>query len=133
MVERHWGAILKLANTLLIHARLNRKFIFYAVKYAQYIHDVIPVKDLNDKHGFPTTPYAMATNRKPSVKHFRVFGCPAIFKRYVINDKGKTMKNKYTQQGVRGIFVGIPDDSAGWLFYVPDARQTYVSLDAIFD
>ena len=56
MVERHWGTILKLANTLLIHARLNRKFIFYAVKYAQYIHDVIPVKDLNDKHGFPTTP-----------------------------------------------------------------------------
>ena len=56
MVERHWGTILKLANTLLIHARLNRKFIFYAVKYAQYIHDVIPVKDLNDKHGFPITP-----------------------------------------------------------------------------
>ena len=53
------------------------------------------------------------------------------FKRYFINDKGKTMKNKYTQQGVRGIFVGIPDDSAGWLFHVPDARQTYVSLDAI--
>ena len=56
-----------------------------------------------------------------------------IFKRYVIYDKGKTMKNKYTQQGVRGIFVGIPGDSAGWLFYVPDARQTYVSLDAIFN
>ena len=37
------------------------------------------------------TPYAtMATNGKPPVKHFRVFGCPAIFKRYVINDKGKT-------------------------------------------
>ena len=45
-----------------------------------------------------------------------------IFKRYVIYDKGKTMKNKYTQQGVRGIFVEIPDDSAGWLFYVPDSR-----------
>ena len=92
MVERHWGTILKLANTLLIHARLNRKFIFYAVKYAQYIHDVIPVKELNDKYGFPTTPYAMATNRKPPVKHFRVFRCPAIFKRYVINDKLKQQK-----------------------------------------
>ena len=86
---------MKLANTLLIHARLNRKFIFYAVKYAQYIHYVIPVKDLNNKHGFPTTPYAIATNRKPSFKHFRVFGCPAIFKSYVINDKGKTKKNIY--------------------------------------
>ena len=43
------------------------------------------------------------------------------------------MKNKYTQQEIRGIFVGIPDDSAGWLFYVPDARKTYISLDTIFD
>ena len=43
------------------------------------------------------------------------------------------MKNIYTQQGVQGTFVGIPDDSSWWLFYVPDARQTYVSLDAIFD
>ena len=43
------------------------------------------------------------------------------------------MKNKYTQQGVQGIlFVGIPDDSAGWIFYEPDVRKTYISLDAIF-
>ena len=26
LVERHWGTIAKLANTLLLHARLNRKF-----------------------------------------------------------------------------------------------------------
>ena len=43
-------------------------------------------------------------------------------------DNGKTIKNKYTQQGVWGIFVGISDDSAGWLFYVPDARRTYIYM-----
>ena len=32
-----------------------------------------------------------------------------------------------------GIFVGLPDDSAGWLFYVLEARSTYISLDAVFD
>ena len=68
----------------------------------------------------------MATNRKQSVKLFRVFVCPAIFKIYVINHKGKTLKNKHTQQAFWGIFVGIPDDSAGWLFFVPDARGTAV-------
>ena len=31
--ERHWGTIAKLANTLLLHARLNRKFFYYAAKY----------------------------------------------------------------------------------------------------
>ena len=37
------------------------------------------------------------------------------------------------QQGIRGIFVGFPEDSSGWLFYVPSARKTYISLDAVFD
>ena len=37
------------------------------------------------------------------------------------------------QQGLRGIFVGFPEDSAGWLFYVPSSRKTYISLDAVFD
>ena len=32
-----------------------------------------------------------------------------------------------------GIFVGLPDDSAGWLFYVPSIKRTYISLDATFD
>ena len=39
-----------MANTMIIHARLSKKFFYYAVKYAQYIHDVIPVKDLNDEN-----------------------------------------------------------------------------------
>ena len=34
---------------------------------------------------------------------------------------------------MRGIFVGIPDDASGWLFYVPSAKYIYMSLDAIFD
>ena len=54
MVERHWGTIMKLANKRFIHARSNQKFIYNAVKYVQYIHDVMSVKALNDKYGFPT-------------------------------------------------------------------------------
>ena len=46
MVERHWGTIVRMAKTLLLHARLSTKFLYYAIKYAQYIHDVIPVREL---------------------------------------------------------------------------------------
>ena len=49
LVERHWGTIVRLANTPLLHTRLNRRFFYYALKYAQYIYDVVPVKDPNDK------------------------------------------------------------------------------------
>ena len=94
-----------------MHARLNRKFFYYAVKYAQYIHDVIPVCDLLDENGLPITPYYLATGRKPAVKYFRVLGCPTVFKRYEVSSDGKRIHNKYNQQGMRGIFVGIPDDA----------------------
>ena len=57
---------------MVIHARLSKKFFYYAVKYAQYIHDVIPVKDLNDKNGLPCTPYQLVNDRKPSVRQYRV-------------------------------------------------------------
>ena len=53
---------------------------------------MIPVKDLNDEKGFPTTPFFLATNRKPSIKHFRTVGCPAIFERYEISKEGNMVK-----------------------------------------
>ena len=34
---------------------------------------------------------------------------------------------------MRGIFVGLPDDASGWLFYVPSAKIFYISLDTMFD
>ena len=47
---------MKLAKTMLIYARSSKNFFHYAVKYAQYVHDVIPVKDLADKYGLLSTP-----------------------------------------------------------------------------
>ena len=34
---------------------------------------------------------------------------------------------------MRDIFIGLPDDSAGWLFYAPSVKKTYISLDITFD
>ena len=34
---------------------------------------------------------------------------------------------------MRDIFVGLPDDSAGWLFYVLSLKKTYILLDVTFD
>ena len=65
---------------MILHAQLNRNLFYYIVHYAQFIHDIIPVKDLKDDTGSPTTPYFLATKLKPHVRHFRVFGYPAVFK-----------------------------------------------------
>ena len=57
----------------------------------------MPVKDLDDEKAFPTTSFFLATKRKPSIKHFRTFGCRTIFKRYEMSKEVKIVKNKYTQ------------------------------------
>lgn len=100
---------MRLAITMQIHDRLSRKFFYFAFRYAQFVHDVTPAKDLNDQNGLPCTPYyQLINNIKPDVRHFRVFGCPVILKRYKISEGGKRLKNKHTQQGTRGIFVDFP-------------------------
>ena len=38
--------------------------------------------------------------------------------KYEFSDKDKRIKDKFSQQCIRGIFVGLRDDSAGWVFYV---------------
>ena len=58
---------------MLLHARLSRKYFYYAAKYAQRVHDVIPVIDVFDVDEFSTTPHQMVTGRKPIVRHLRVF------------------------------------------------------------
>ena len=117
---------------MILHAQPNRKTFYYTVHYVQFIHDVTPVKDMKDDTWSPTTSYFFATKLKPHVCHFRVVGHLAIFKIYDYSSNAKWSTEKYSQQGICGIFVSFPTDSVGCLFYVPDANHTYVSMDVIF-
>ena len=66
------------------------------------MNEIILVKDLTNKNGLPSTPYQLVNNIKPNIKHFRVFGCPGIFKRYEISEgdgnKIFITKAEYTYQ-----------------------------------
>ena len=98
----------------------------------RFLHDVISVNDLVDETRLPCT-YTLSTYKWKKTKCKTII-YPAIFKRYEINEGGKRVKNKYVQQGIEAIFVGFPDDSSGWLFYVPSTKRTYISIvDTIFD
>ena len=128
LVEWHCVFNENQANNLLWHARLDRKFFHHAAKYAQYIHNNIPVCDLLDENSLPTTPSYLVIRRKSAVKHFGVFRCPAVFKQYKVPSDGKHIHNKYNQQEMTGIFVRIPDDASSWLFYIRSTKQSYIFL-----
>ena len=66
-------------------------------------------------------------NRKPSVSHFRVFGCQA----YV--HVQKTKRKSFESKTRCGIFIGYPPDFKGWKVYDPLTQKTLISRDVIFD
>ena len=64
-----------------INSRLNKKSFYYAVRYAQILHNVIPVKDLYDENRCPYIPYQLVNNVKSNVGRCRSFECPGVFKK----------------------------------------------------
>ena len=82
-----------MANNILLHTRLRKKYIFYVAKYSQSVHDTISVRNLFDEDWLPTTTNQIVTGKKPIVRYFRVFGCPIIFRRYEVSDKETRIKN----------------------------------------
>ena len=122
---------------MLIRAHLNKKFLYHAIKYAAVIHNVLPVKGVTKKNGDIATPYELFHGHKPKIKNLRVFGCPAVQKRYSAseqNTNSQQLSRWNLQKGIRCIFIGLPENRAGWLFYLSNTRvSNAVSYDAVFD
>ena len=135
--ERHWASTSNMARKMLIRAHLNKKFLYHAIKYAAIIHNVLPVKGVTRPNGDIATPYELFRGRKPNIKNLRVFGCPAVRKRYSAseqNTNSQQLSRWNLQKGIRCIFIGLPENRAGWLFYSSNTRlSTSISYDAVFD
>ena len=126
-----------MARSMLVRAHLPPCFYHFALKYACKILRVLPGKGLMDVDGNPTTTYAILHGKKPRIGRFKVFGCPCVFKKYAPMYEGKS-STKFTQlqRGCRGIFVGFPEDQAGWLIYIPEKLEgasLVISSDVTFD
>ena len=133
--EAKWREVHNTANILLNTARLGGAFFHHAHAYAIHIVNSCPVKNVTDQNGNPTTPYQYSYGRKPSLANFRIFGCPVYFKRYEPTFCNKLITYKQQlQRASRGIFIGFPENSAGWLVYSPEHPQRIViTRDAYFD
>ena len=135
--ERHWASTSNMARKMLIRAHLNKKFLYHAIKYAAVLHNVLPVKGVTKANGDIATPHELFHGTKPKIKNLRVFGCPAVRKRYSAseqNTNSQQLSRWNLQKGIRCIFIGLPDNRAGWLFYSSNTcLSTAVSYDAVFD
>ena len=98
-----------------------------------HIFPVLPIKDLINKDGDPTTPHKLATGKKPSVSHIRVLFCPCVVWKATAHVGTKTLNMRHqAQNGFHGIFVGITEHQKGYLVYVPSTIKKISSYDVVF-
>ena len=99
-----------------------------------HIFPVLPIKDLINEDGDPTTPHKMATGTKPSVSHLRVLFCPCVVCKATAHVETKTLNMRHqAQKGLHGILVGISEHQKGYLVYLPSTRKIIYSYDVVFD
>ena len=134
-VEVTWRTLRTVPHALMVHARVLEVYVHFALMYTtDHIFPVIPIKDLINEDGDPTTPHKMTTGTKPSVSHLRMLFFPSVVRRAMAHVKTKTLNMRHqAHKWFRGIFVGIPQHQKGYPVYVPSARMVISSYDIVFD
>ena len=93
----------------MVHEQVSEAYIHFMLMYTEYnILMVLPIKDLINEDGNPTTTFKLATGTKPSVSNLRVLFCPCVVRKVNahVRKKSLTMFHQ-AQKGFHGIFIGI--------------------------
>ena len=107
-----------MVRSMMSYSSLPISFWGYALQTAVYILNVVPSKSIQK------TPLELWNGHKPSLRHFRIWGCPA----HVL--KGKTGKLETRTEVC--LFVGYPKGTRGGLFYSSSDKKVFVSTNATF-
>ena len=90
----------------------------FALQNVTYILNCVPSKSVS------TIPYEIWHGKALSLKHVKIWGCPAYIKKLNID--------KLDARSIKGRFIGYPKDSLGYYFYLPGKQVVVISRDAIF-
>ncbi|KAJ7972126.1 Retrovirus-related Pol polyprotein from transposon TNT 1-94 [Quillaja saponaria] len=107
VAERRNRTLKDMMRSMMSRSNLPEYLWGEAIKIALYILNRVPSKAV------PKTPFELWTGRKPSLNHFRVYGCPAEVRIYNPNERKTDLKS------IRCYFIGYPDHSKGYRFYCP--------------
>ena len=115
-VEVNWRTLHTVSHSLMVHARIPEVYVHFALMYTtDHIFPVLPIKDLMNEDGDPTTSHKLATGTKPSVSHLSVLFCPCVVRKATAHIDTKTLNMRHqAQKGFRGIFVGITQHQKGY-------------------
>jgi len=93
-----------------------------AVKWATYVLNRSPTLSVKD-----VTPEEAWSGKKPSVKHFRVFGCIAYVHIPDVHRKKLDDKSK------KCVHLGVSEESKAYKLYDPIEEKIFLSRDVVFE
>ena len=105
----------------MVHKRISDEYIHLALMYTtDNIFPVLPIKNLVNQYGEPTTPYKLTTGTKPSVSNlcFLFWKCVVQKATAHVNRKMLNIRHKL-QEGFQGTFIVITQHQKWCLIYVP--------------
>ncbi|RVW44912.1 Retrovirus-related Pol polyprotein from transposon TNT 1-94 [Vitis vinifera] len=118
VAERRNRTLLDMMRSMMSYSSLPPHFGDMHYKTAVYILNIVPSKSI------PNTPLELWNGRKPSLRHIRIWGCPA----HVL--KGKT--GKLEPRSEVCMFVGYPKGTREGMFYSAQDNKVFVSTNATF-
>ena len=123
-VEVTWRTLCTIGRALMVHARVPEIYIHFALMYTtDHIFPVLPIKDLINEDGDPTTPYKLATGTKPSVSHLRVLFCLCVVRKAMAHVETKTLNMCHQAQ------KGFAESSWEYHSIKKDTLYTYLVLE----
>lgn len=122
VVERRNQTVVSMARSLLKSKNMPGALWGEAVSTAIYLLNRSPTKSVQGK-----TPYEAWHSDKPSVNHFRTFGCVAFAK------VTKPNQQKLADRSLRTVMLGYEANTKAYRVYHPGSKQVIVSRDVIFD
>jgi transposase InsO family protein len=145
--ESNWQHVRNLAFALMNQAHVDVPFFHYALQHAYKVHSVLPHSALTKKDGTVQCPAGVYFGSAVSISDFRVLFCPVVMTYdsvFVSNQRSEESNRRQPklqqmnrknnpQRGMRGIHVGVPTNTKGYLVYVPTMGKVYTSTDVYFD
>ncbi|KAL8134578.1 hypothetical protein AgCh_009559 [Apium graveolens] len=118
VAERRNWTLLESVRSMMSYSDLPKSFWGHALETAAYLLNLVPSKSV------PKKPLELWTGDKPSLRHIRIWGCPA----HVLNKNATKLESRTEVR----LFVGYPMGMKGYLFYSPKNRDVIVSTNARF-
>ena len=120
--ERKNRTLMNIVRCLLNGRSVPKMFWPEAVKWASYVMNKSPTLSVKN-----ITPEEAWSDIKPTVKHFRVFGCLAFVHVPDVNRK------KLDSRSTKCVLLGVSEESKAYKLYDAVSKRIIISRDVVFE